>query len=387
MVGSLSRTSPRRKMMVAVSIAFFVTAIMFLPSPDNEEVLRMKNSKEWGETVKHAIQQSVDAGENRSWLDNQFTAPWELNRMEVCPEECKYDPEMCNDVQKTFSLFPAPWCRSRTRSDDQDPFRKPDGPQKADIAFQKVLELTKWGGRFAHTKMYPDSGCEELVTRVAGLPNEINRSSNLDDHLWPDEIEMFVKSLIRQQPVSYLHIGMQKSTSSLPVLSSGSVITLKSSTAADYPSPVLDCLESYEERLNEYEIPENLDRMLTNSQKIVNQSRAYMNYLEDTLDATGIDVFDTVVVQGKYRAATALKLLLHTAHPSVIYVLRFWELICRDAILKYYTLAGYTRALAILKPRKPMPKGWKKAYEKALPYTQYFSSKVTLKHTIVDAQC
>ena len=99
----------------------------------------------------------------------------------------------------------------------------------------------------------------------------------------------------------------------------------------------------------------------------------YVAAIEAAIEVAGVSYFDAALVDGRFRAACALRLLHHVNMESVVFMHDFWPRIKSrgryDMVLSYYDVIGYARSLVVLrrKPPETMPADWQTVWRDALP--------------------
>jgi len=311
--------------------------------------------------------------------------PENIDSIKVCAEKCKHIPTMCEpNWEKEHIRFPAPQCIHRTVKGEQDPYYPPKLREEASRnRYRSSVVLTKWGARRARHDNEQTARCEDLLDEDAIA----NATGDRPQHpvwvdapmMWAEEFEAIVKTFAQLRPETYLEWGCGKSTNFYPLLASGKVVALD-----NYPpwcekvstSPVVNCLINEQKRFQFNCIapltPQGTEIKLSQMGRVLNSSEqqyvaeSYVN----AIDTAGVPHYDVILVDGRYRAACALKALSYINERSVLFIHDFFgrEGFGYFRVLEYYDIIGYARSLVILRKKDAahLPADWKTAYENSL---------------------
>eukprot|EP00040_Diaphanoeca_grandis_P007300 m.40421 g.40421 ORF g.40421 m.40421 type:complete len:399 (+) comp18480_c0_seq1:392-1588(+) len=307
--------------------------------------------------------------------------PEPLDSIEFCAEKCKHLPEMCNGLyQKTY--FPAPKCEMRSTSKDQDQYFPPKNfEHNNSMRYRRSVVLTKWAAKQARNAANIKENCEDLLDVDAlvnaTMPGPYGKIWTEVPMMWPEEFEIIVKTFAQLKPGTYLEWGCGKSTNFYPLLASGQVIALD-----NYPpwceiiskSPVVKCVMEKQKRFRfECVAPAKPDgteiELLSEGRVARLEDRQYVaaTYV-NAIDNVGIKLFDIALVDGRYRAACALKLLNYIGPKSVVFIHDFFARPKYYIVFKYYDVIGYARSLVVLRRKSDadMPSDFATAYERVI---------------------
>jgi len=309
--------------------------------------------------------------------------PEEIDSMKVCAEKCKHIPTMCEpNWEKEHVQFPAPQCVHRTGKGEQDPYYPPGRfVEENRNRYRSSVVLTKWGARRARHDNGQTARCEDLLNEDAIAnstePGPHGPIWNEAPMMWPEEFEAIVKTFAQLRPETYLEWGCGKSTNFYPLLASGKVVALD-----NYPpwcetvskSPVVNCLINEQKRFQFHCIaplaPEGTVIKLSREGRVLDLSmrkhvaESYVN----AIDTAGVPHYDIILVDGRYRAACALKALSYINEHSVVFMHDFFARKKYHIVFDYFDIIGYSRSLVILRKKDAahLPADWKTAYEKVL---------------------
>ena len=101
-------------------------------------------------------------------------------------------------------------------------------------------------------------------------------------------------------------------------------------------------------------------------EEVTNMARAYLHAIDEAARSLDPPIFEAALVDGRFRLASALRLLSHTTSESVVIVHDFWgRFHMYNPMLQYYNLLSYTRTLLVLRRKSDvdLPKGWQDVYK------------------------
>jgi len=191
--------------------------------------------------------------------------------------------------------------------------------------------------------------------------------------MYPDEFELLVKTMVQARPHTYVEWGAGQSTSWYPRLARRSFVI------DNYPpwcakvaeDPTVKCLMAQGRLKFRCALANHADGSPT---KAVSWGRpqsshdahvmapAYLNAFDSlAAEEEGEFVVDAALVDGRFRALAALKLLRHLRDRSVVFMHDFWHRpIYLQTIKPFYNVIGRSRSAVVLMRKRPaeLPPQW-----------------------------
>ena len=299
----------------------------------------------------------------------------DLCSLSFCAEHCirtveELAPEQCN----ASVFFPAPACERTSTTPAGDIYYFIARRRGQDAETEAWQKRTKW-----RVLMRTNLTAQLVFRRAAVLHPECDVSTTLVQSppmMYPEEVELLVKTLIRLRPRNYLEWGAGKSTAWYPLLASRSYVIDNYAPWCERvrQMPTVQCLHA-RQRLsfqcatttfaNGSSVPVGPLGMPTSKKT---SKLVLSRYLEafESIVASGI-TFDAALIDGRFRVAATLKLLNHVHADSVIFIHDFWlRLRNYNVVLRYYDVIGRARSAVVLKRKTPslLPDGWQEAHRR-----------------------
>ncbi len=259
--------------------------------------------------------------------------------------------------------FPAPICESWAKEGtDGDLFF----PANRATAKAKFAEL--------NAILHAHIGAPECLPKLkeATLRNfrQVDKGGDtLYPAMWGDELEVVIKTLANLAPRSYMEWGAGGSSRWLT-----STVKEKVFSVDNYPpwcervvrDPFVKCLVDRGIFKFKCEAPKGSQGTWGKTQNNAEGQRSAVAYV-DSIDSFGLERFDFVFVDGRFRLACALKALNYVDDLSVVVIHDFWGRFHKyGKALEYYDVIGRSRSAVIMQKKRPseLPSDWRTIYKK-----------------------
>ena len=297
--------------------------------------------------------------------------PEPLQFVDFCAEKCKHIKDMCTGLYADES-FPVPKCLQWSYTIAQDKLYAYQYKSGSDAFVttkdrvsernRKTRKLVRWAAN--RTENGAQRACAHLI----------DSTQYEAPMMYPDEFELVVKTLIRLKPTNYLEWGSGASTSFYPLLTFGKH---PKSWAIDGYEPwcekvtadqTVKCMTENTGFAFKCVDIQDLNPTHLGNVKGIDNIRTYADRYVNAVHAMDLPALDAALVDGRFRAACALKLLHFLNKNGVLFMHDFWLRPEYHVVLNYYNVIGHSRSIAVLrmKPVLERPADWRRAWQRQL---------------------
>ena len=288
----------------------------------------------------------------------------------MCTEQCRFKVscKLCIDGE-----WPAPICDRWAVS------------VRDDIYYKKFNGSSSAHAQRVNSRLYT---IPYVVSKIVGdqeLLSLVSKNTKRAPMMWPDEFEFVSKTLATLNPTNYLEWGSGKSTSWYPLFAAHTYVI------ENYPPwckkvqgyPIVKKLIATGRMTFRCLEPKRKDGSDLQTKKLGIPGTALdveaLDVYVHEVSLLGVERFDAVLVDGRFRVACALRLLEYLGEGSILIMHDFWfravegftarayrngpKLPGYNIVLKYYDCIGRTRSIAILKKKKTLPADWREIYK------------------------
>jgi len=175
--------------------------------------------------------------------------------------------------------------------------------------------------------------------------------------MWPEEFELVVKTLLQRRPQTYLEWGGGISSQFYPLLAS-----VHATIIDNFPPwcnkiaalPVVKCSNKITLFCNVLKREDNTHIPLKQwgtPSDVKDSRRAYEEYTA-AVDRVQHTHYDAVLIDGRFRLGSVLKILKYISPQSVVFVHDFTLRPHYSKALLYYDIIGYARSLVVLRMKQ-----------------------------------